>query len=156
MKETATACPAMAGFSRRFPIKGFSLIELLITLSLSLLLLGTFSTVFLKQVRFCQNIARESAKEQIKNFVIEKIKQDIRAAKEIIPASNNKELVLVVEDKQVAYTLASAKVRRRQASYTQYLTDVNEIKNLSFDYPKEKLVKIILEDYSCLTSLGGE
>ena len=132
---------------------GFSLVELLTTLSLLLLLLGTFSTVFIKQVRFCQKIARESASEQIKNFAIEKIKQDVRAASELLPSSTNNNLLLLVDGQQVGYSLTSNKVRRKENAYTQYLTDTGEIKTLLFEYPKEKTVRIILEDFSCLASL---
>ena len=132
---------------------GFSLVELITTLCLLLLLLGVISSTFIKQVRFCQKIAVACSKEQIKNFVIEKIKGDARTAQEILPDSNKERLVLRVDEDRIEYSIVNYKVRRRKNSYTQYLTDKNEILNLSFSYPANKTVEVSLEDFVARVSL---
>lgn len=128
-------------------MRGFTLVELIISLSLLLLLCGSFSAVFVKEARLAQAIALLSEKEQIKNFVFEKIKSDIRAAREILAASNKDTLSLKIDSDLLEYSLVNAKVRRKKNSASQYLCDSQEIKNLSFLYSGGKLVTVELDDF---------
>ncbi|MFH1361875.1 MAG: type II secretion system protein [bacterium] len=136
--------------------KGFTLVELLVCLSLVILLVGVILKTFKAELMFIGKIVQQNEHQQIENFVLGKIIKDLRSASQVLPSSNKKQLCLQVGADQIEYMIKDKKVRHLKNSYTQYLTDDQEIKELSFSYIAPGLVKIELDQLSAVISLRNK
>ena len=126
---------------------GFTLVELLISLAILTLLSGSMFYVFRFELRHWERIVQKSENQHIANLVLTKLAGDIRAAKEILPVSDQAELILACPAHTIEYTLLNQKVRRKKDAYSSYLTDAGEVRDLTFSYPSNNLVEISLDGF---------
>lgn len=126
--------------------KGFTLVELLVGLSLFALLVAGVVCSFGQGLRGWKKAAHRAATLQVRNIVAENIANDIRSAAAILTISSSEELVLQIDGETVSYRLNNLKVRRKSGSTSAYLTNENEIIKLIFGYPESGLVEVSLDD----------
>lgn len=125
--------------------KGFTLIEMLISLAIFSLLLATVFSLFHADIKLWNKIASKSEKSQVLNFVLARLGHDIRSASQILPASSTGSLFLKAGPDILEYSLAGEKVRRKQNGTSSYLTYDKEISSLSFSYPSSREVAVELD-----------
>jgi prepilin-type N-terminal cleavage/methylation domain-containing protein len=124
---------------------GFSLVELIVALSIFAMLSISILYVFGSELKLSKKISRMSEKQQLINTVMDRMARDIRAACAIHPSSDKNKLVLSVEADSIEYSIINEKVRRQKNSFSVYLTDTGEIKALSFAYPLARMVEVELD-----------
>lgn len=127
--------------------KGFTLVELIISLTISVMLIGGMLYAFGVEFKLWEKIVNISEKQQITNMVLTRIISDSRNANEISPSSSSSALSLKVGTESVEYSMANNKVRRKKDGYSSYLTDTGDLGALSFSYPDAKQVEIKVEDF---------
>ncbi len=132
---------------------GFTLVELLISLSIFTLLSGAMYYALGVELNLWKRIVGTSEKQQIANFVLTRVVRDARSASKILPASNNQKLLLKIGPDSIEYTLINQKIRRKKNAYSAYLTDKRDIQILSFSYPASKEVKIKIDEFETRASL---
>ena len=125
--------------------RGFSLVELIVALSIFAMLSASILYVFGTELKIAKKIAAASQKRQLVNAVMARISQDIRAASAILPSSIPSKLLLSIEADSIEYSVVNQKVRRKKNGYSAYLTDKGELMSLSFVYPLNKLVEVNLD-----------
>jgi len=128
--------------------RAFTLVELIVSISIFLLLIGTIYYALGTQLRFLRKITNKGENQQISNMVLSRIVQDIRCAEEILSASNTNSLFLKVGSDTIEYALKNQKVKRKKNNYSSYLTDVEDIQKLTFSYPANRTVQISLEAWT--------
>ncbi|MDI6731376.1 MAG: type II secretion system protein [Candidatus Margulisbacteria bacterium] len=128
--------------------KGFSLVELILSLSIFAFLLVAILYALSGEIKFWKRATDICRQGQIADFAISKIVDDIHSASQILPQSSASVLALSVEANSIEYSLYNQKVRRKTNNSTAYLTDSGEITNLSFNYPRDKLVVVMAENIS--------
>lgn len=128
--------------------KGFTLVELILVLSIFTLLMGCILSVLGVELDFWGKIVAASEKQQISNIVMSRIISDIRAANEILPGSDQNKLLLKSSSNIIEYSLKNSKVRRKKNNYSAYLTDKGDLQTLSFQYPASKMVAVMVENLS--------
>ncbi len=133
--------------------KGFTLIELVISLAIFSLLLVTVFSLFNAEVKIWKKIAAKCERTQIANFVLTRLRHDIRRAGQVLPASNPYLLSLKAGPDSIEYSLAGEKVRRKQNGASAYLTFDKEISSLIFSYPSSREVEIELGGYKATFAL---
>ncbi len=126
--------------------KGFTLVELIVSLSLMMILAGGMFFALGQGLRGWRKIAGRAEELQIKNLAAERITGDIRFADQILAGSGSQEIILKINSDQISYKLVERKVRRKKGTVTAYLTCEDEVKNLSFSYPAADKVQIILDE----------
>ncbi len=122
--------------------KGFTLVELILSLVILSMLFGTMYFALGTQLRLWQKIVSAAERQQVINAVLTRIVNDIRAAREILPGSDYQALSLKIGEDVVEYALIDQKVRRKKNGSSSYLTEREELPALSFSYPDIKRVKI--------------
>lgn len=127
--------------------KGFTLVELLISLIIFSMLLGSMFYALSVELDFWRRITNAGEKQQIANLVLIRITRDIRSATKILPTSNNYKLLLKIGSDSIEYTFFNRKVRRKKNSYSAYLTDKEDLQALLFSYPSAKQVEIELDGF---------
>lgn len=127
--------------------RAFTLVELLISLSIFSLLLGGIFYALGVELKLWQKAASACQRQQIANAVLTRMVSDIRSAKEVMPASDPEKLELKIEADTVEYSFAEGKIRRRKNGTTAYLTERDDTGPPSFAYPGTKLVEVKLEDF---------
>ena len=132
--------------------KAFTLVELIVSLTIFSLLLGIMFYAFGVELRFWEKIVANSEKQQITNMVITRMSRDVRSAAKILSGSNSNKLLLKIGNDSLEYSLKNNKVRRKKNNYSAYLTVAGDIEQLSFSYPKAKLVEIKIDGYN--TKIG--
>ncbi|MFA6431264.1 MAG: prepilin-type N-terminal cleavage/methylation domain-containing protein [Candidatus Margulisiibacteriota bacterium] len=125
--------------------KGFTLIELIISISIMILIVSTSIIFTIYSVKLSRKIIKKSEKNQVLVLVSERMSLDINSADAILPASSTKELFLKIASGEVAYAYVSGKVRRRINGQTAYLTNEKEINSLGIAYPGNNLIGISIE-----------
>ncbi len=133
--------------------KGFTLVELLVSMAIFLILMGTVYFSFQLAIKHWKRLADNSQHQQIVCLVMERMTIDIRQASAVLPTSNAEQLSLKVGTDTIEYLLASRKVGRKVNGRTAYLTDNDEIKALSFTYPSSHSVACSLEGNSTVITL---
>jgi hypothetical protein len=103
---------------------------------------GTF--MLSNYLRTFKKLSVAIERNQIKQFVLNKVTSDIQFAESINKNSGPALLVLNLKDDTLRYDLFNQKVRRRTNKSTAYLTEPGEISSLSFSYPQPGLVLIAL------------
>lgn len=126
--------------------KGFTLIELIISLTILTLVMGSSFYLLGTVLKSWNKTSKQTENLQIAQLVLDKISRDIRNAKGIKSGSSASELILDYGTKTVSYLYQNSKVGRKETK-VDYLTDVDDIKSLSFAYPKPKLVEINLDSW---------
>ena len=127
---------------------GFTLIELIVSLTIFSMLLGGIYFALGIELSFWKRVVGICEDQQIKNMVLLRIVRDLRGAEEILPLSNNKTLAVKVGGNTLEYTLKNKKIRRKKNNYSAYLTTKGEFSTRAFEYPTPKLVKIEIEDWT--------
>lgn len=135
---------------------GFTLVELLISLSILTLLSGAMYYALGVELNLWKRIVGAGEKQQIANFVLTRIVRDARSASQIFPASNNQKLLLKIGPDSIEYTLINQKIRRKKNNYSAYLTDKGDLQTLSFSYPNAKQVEIKLDGFKGMASLRNK
>lgn len=130
--------------------RGFTLVELVVSMTLMVILAGGMLFAFGQGMRNWRKVARHSERLQIENIIAERITNDIRCAAEILAGSGSQEIVLKIDSDPVSYKLVERKVRRKSA----YLTCEDEIKKLSFSYPSPGMIEVMLDDFTWNASIG--
>ncbi|MBU0671599.1 MAG: prepilin-type N-terminal cleavage/methylation domain-containing protein [Candidatus Margulisbacteria bacterium] len=133
--------------------KGFTLVELVVALTIFGLLLGGIYFAFGVELKFWQSIANAGAKQQISNLVLSRMISDIRSAKELIFSANGDELILMIGADRIEYSITNNKVLRKKNNFSVYLTDQGELQTLSVAYPTTRMVEIMLGNLTARASL---
>jgi prepilin-type N-terminal cleavage/methylation domain-containing protein len=115
--------------------RGFTLVELIVSFAILSMLFAAMYFALGTQIKSWQRIVSAAERQQIANAVLSRIVNDIRAAREILPASNSQTLALRIENDVIEYSLFGEKVRRKKNGYSSYLTDKEGLGALSFSYP---------------------
>jgi prepilin-type N-terminal cleavage/methylation domain-containing protein len=126
--------------------KGFTLVEMIVALSIFSMLLGGIFHVLGVEINLWERIVSAAEKQQIANMVLSRAVRDIRAAREILPSSGSQKLLLKVGDDTLEYSLVNGKIRRKKNNSSSYLTAENDLHFLSFSYPAYRIVEIEVED----------
>jgi len=127
---------------------GFTLVELIIGLSVFALLMGTIFFTFGQEINLWDRLVSSVEGEQISTMVISKITNDIKSADQIMPGSDKNKLLLKIGADTVEYSLYKDKIRRKKNSSSSYLTDVGDLGTLVFSYLGNNLVKIKTDNLS--------
>jgi prepilin-type N-terminal cleavage/methylation domain-containing protein len=135
--------------------RGFTLVELLISLTLLAMLLGGLLYALCGGLRNWRKISGRAVTLQIENIVAERLSSDVRGSA-IMTGSTSTELFLQLGPDTVSYKLEAGKVRRKKGSSTAYWTSQGEIKALTFSYPAANQVLIGLDGSSCLVGGRGQ
>ena len=126
--------------------KGFTLVELIISLTIfAILLTGIIYSLGI-ELSTWNRIANAAEKQQIENSVLARITRDIRSATQILPSSDPDRLSLKIGSDTIEYSFANAKVKRKKNNYSSYLTVEGDIQALAFSYPAGNLVEVRLDD----------
>lgn len=133
--------------------KGFTLVELIISLTIFAMILVSTFYVLGVELRYWKKFVTDGEKQQIANMVITRIARDVRSASEVTPSSASQILLLSAGGETIEYSLIEKKVRRKKNAASSYLTDINDIKTLSFLYPTSNSVEISLENITTMVSL---
>ena len=132
--------------------RGFTLVELLIALTLLAMLLGGSLCALGGGLRNWRKIGGRAATLQIENIVAERLCGDVRGSA-IMTGSTSTELFLRLGPDTVSYKLEAGKVRRQKGGSSASWTSEGEIKALTFAYPAANQVLIGLDGNSFL--VGG-
>jgi prepilin-type N-terminal cleavage/methylation domain-containing protein len=133
--------------------KAFTLVELILALTIFAMMLGGLFYAFGVELKFWDKVVVSSSRQQVAAQVMAQLTRDIRSAYIIVPGSNSKELALKVGTSIIGYTLMNDKVRREKDGRAAYLTDQHEVLNLSFAYPAANLVEVKLDEFSTRITL---
>jgi len=154
--ESKAAVAANLHFAEQAPMKrknGFTLVELIISLTLFTVLVGGVFYAFGSELRLWRKIADKCQREQVANLVAERICHDIRAASAILTSSGSEEIDLRVGSENISYRLVDYKIRRKKGSSIAYLTNEREVDKLAFSYPVSDRVEMIMGKFSCHVAL---
>ena len=132
--------------------RGFTLVELIIAMSLMTALAGGALYAFGGGLRNWRKISSRAATLQIENITAERLCRDIRGSA-IMTSSTSEEISLKIGADVISYKLESGKVRKKKGSSSAYLTSENEIKKLAFSYPSANLACVTLDELSFI--VGG-
>ena len=125
--------------------RGFTLVELIVVLSLMTALTGGLLYAFGNSLRSWRKISRRAATLQIENITAERLCRDIRGSA-IMTGSTSEEIVLKLGPDTVSYKLENGKLRKQKGSSASYLTSENEISRLEFSYPSANLAGVTLDE----------
>lgn len=126
---------------------GFTLVELLISLTILTMLFGGMFYALGVELNLWKRIVNTSEKQHIANLVLARIVRDTRSASEILPASNNQQLLLKIGSDSIEYRLLNQKIRRKKNNYSAYLTDKGDLQTLLFSYPATKEAEMTLDGF---------
>ena len=127
--------------------KGFTLVELLISLTILAFLFSATFYSFGVGLKIWKNNLKRIKHSQIASLVLERIKRDVHSASEILPSSNRGTLVLRIGMDNICYQLINRKVCRLKNGFSNYLTNEDEINQLAFSYPSVDLVAVQVDDF---------
>lgn len=122
--------------------KGFTLIEVLISMTLAVMVLGSAFWAIGSSLRTWKSGAANLEALQGGRIVLERIMDEVRNAKRIDPSSTSQKLGLNYEDYDISYELKNGKVRRGKGGGASYLTTEGIVNSLNFLYPSSELVEI--------------
>jgi len=132
--------------------KGFTLVELIIALTLFSALLSGVLYAFGEGLRTWRKIAQVGERQQVKNLVAERICREVRAAKEVTTLGSE-EVTLKMGSEIISYRLVNGKVRRKKGNSVAYLTNEGEIEKLWFSNLTKGMVEITVGDFSSCVSI---
>ena len=125
--------------------KGFTLIEVLISMTLAVLVLGSAFWAMGSSLRTWKSGAANLEALQGGRIVLERIMDEVRNARGIDPSSTSQKIVLNYEDYNITYELKNGKVRRDKGEGASYLTTEGIVNSLNFIYLSSKLVEIEMD-----------
>ncbi|MDD4179889.1 MAG: type II secretion system protein [Candidatus Margulisbacteria bacterium] len=126
--------------------RGFTLVEMLISLSLMALITGVIIFSFGQSWKGWKTIAAKADKQQIEGIIGQRLASDIRSADEILAASSSQEIFIRSGTEITSYKLEASKVRRKKGVSTAYLTESGEINRLSFTYNATHQVSVFMDN----------
>jgi len=124
--------------------KGFTLIELIVSLTLAAIVFLSGTFLLFSYIRSSKKVGTQAGLIQLRQSILYQITKDVRSA-DSIAASTPVQLVIKYGTSVISYDYANNKIRRKKDGSTAYLTDIGQISSLSFSYPKPGLTIIDLD-----------
>ncbi len=118
--------------------RAFTLIELLISIMLSLVIIGALFYFTIGSAKLMNRTSENSSSSQAVRFVADRIWSDFVQSSGVSSTSTSSKLVIG----NITYQFMENKVRREENGSANYLTIENEVNGLSFTYPSAKMVRI--------------
>jgi len=123
---------------------GFTLIELIISISLLVMISGAIFYAFSSTFHNWRQVTQRVEIVEQRSALGQMLLDDIRAAKSIDPVSNNSRLVLQTEKGTIVYAFQAGYLTR----YGGKVSLAGVLKNPEFSYPQPSLVRTVLSgDY---------
>lgn len=119
---------------------GFTMIELIISLSISSFVLLIFLSFLYTSLIFQRNISEKTKCLQDSKAAINIMGDEIRSCREISPSSSADKLILCFDSDIISYELKDGKIKRTKNSSSQYLTADLSVARLYFIYHSPKLL----------------
>ncbi len=113
-------------------IKGFTLIEMMIAVSVSAVFLLSVSTLCLRQSAFCGTFSSYCINTAQCGHAGWLIRNEVRSSSGISPLSGPSKLVLDQPGYQISFELSLGRLKRTKGTSVMYITDEDTIKGLSF------------------------
>ncbi|MBI5399614.1 prepilin-type N-terminal cleavage/methylation domain-containing protein [Candidatus Saganbacteria bacterium] len=135
------------------PSRGFTLVELLISLTVLIIFLGSLFYAVTVELRQWRQLADISQQQQTRQIILSRIVKEIRAAKEISATSSSTNLNLVLPAGHAEFRLQDGKIRCQVNSYVAFLSDNDEIKTFRVSYPGRRQVELYLDKEETLVGL---
>ena len=132
--------------------KGFTLVELLVSITILSLFLSSFFYLLSAEVRASKHLTQASVQAQATSHLFKRIGSDIRAANKILSTSNPSRLCLQVENDIIEYYLSGGELKRRKNNSSSPLSNQGEIESLSFSFG-DKLIEIKIDQRSLMVAL---
>jgi len=127
---------------RDIKVLGFTLVELVISLSLISILAIPLAGLMYSSVRYEKRAFQKQENLMNAASSLDLICGEIKASKEISPSSKPSKLILIFDFYSVSYDLSADKVRRTKNTSVSYLNPDGTINKLSFSYPSANSVII--------------
>lgn len=135
---------------------GFTLIEMIVGIFVMMLLLSSLTGIIVTTLRFNERIVKRALCVQNALSSLNTITSEIRASKGIVASSTKDKLILDFNTYFVSYDYNLGKIRRIKNLSSQYLTDNNLIKSLSFSYKSLNSANVSILPFSHLFCFTAE
>ncbi|MCX5726029.1 MAG: prepilin-type N-terminal cleavage/methylation domain-containing protein [Candidatus Saganbacteria bacterium] len=122
--------------------KGFTLIEVLISMALTMIVLGSAFFATSTFLRTWRSGTASLEALQGGRIVLQRITDEVRNSRKIDPSSNPSQLISNFDGYNIAYDLKDGKIRREKGGGSSYLTEEGIVTSLNFSYPSQKLVEV--------------
>ena len=122
--------------------KGFTLIELIISMALAFIVFGSAFFATSTFLRTWRSGTASLEALQSGRIVLQRITDEVRNSRKIDPSSNTSQLILNYDGYNITYDLKDGKIRREKGGGSSYLTEESIVTLLNFSYPSQKLVEI--------------
>ena len=121
--------------------KGFTLIEILVVLTLFFIVLSSTFLLLQSTSRFWQKFCDKMASFEVVTSVSNVISNDIREAKLVSAEAAGQRLVLIdIDNNSIQYELISGRIRRRKGGSSSYLTYDEYVDQLFFSNSGEGMI----------------
>ena len=124
--------------------KGFTLIELIVSLTLAAIMFLSGTFLLSSYLRSSKKIVSAANSIQLQQSILAQITKDVRSADSIAP-STPAQLIIKTGTSIISYDYANKKVRRRKDGSSAYLTEDGQVNTLSFSFPRSGFVIINLD-----------
>lgn len=113
--------------------KGFTLIEIMVALTIFFIILSSSFLLLKNAERFWRKFADKMASFEVVSSVSGVISNDIRETKLVSVEAAGQKLVLIdIDDNEIQYELVSGRIRRRKGGSSSYLTYDEYVEQLTF------------------------
>jgi len=106
--------------------RAFTLIELLISLGILSLVLGSCFLLLGTQVKTYQKCQRDLQEKQLSTRILNLVSKDLRNA-EVLNLVSTNEIHLNLKGQSIIYGAQDKKIKRKSGEQTAYLTNANEV-----------------------------
>lgn len=123
--------------------KGFTLIELVLALSLASIIMLSALQFLSVNLNLYRRSSQKAADLQVSNLILSRLSSEIRSSERILDLREGS-LTLSLEGQSILYDLKDGKLRRKTEKSTAYLTDKGDLEGLSFKELSAGLIELKL------------
>ncbi|MBI5700318.1 prepilin-type N-terminal cleavage/methylation domain-containing protein [Candidatus Saganbacteria bacterium] len=133
---------------------GFTLIETLVTLSISAIILIVLSAVFSTYFKTYGKKAASTNISELKRSILTGILDDLRFSSSLEVNSNK--ISFSKANSAIKYEYKSGKVKKTINKYSNYLSEAGQINNLAFAKVKYNLINVVVDPLSAEVAIRNE
>lgn len=136
--------------------KGFTLVELIVAVSLSIIVLASLFSFLLALLKWRDLSSGKLRDLDILMSAIQTMSREIKSSKGISPLSSKDRIILIFDAYTISFDLNAGKIRRIKGGSTGYLTPDSSVNSLLFTHLGPKQAAFLVKPTSTNQSLSCE